>query len=108
MSLCCFLDKPLNNWFLSFHSALLFFDHRACAACWAISFFLLGDSFSALAFPPFNPPILPSKTAAGFFPSSMAFISSSVALSIIKEANLLRSLGTLLKRLGIQPLWFMV
>jgi len=30
-------------------------------------FFLAGDSFSALAFPLFNPPSLPRATAAGFF-----------------------------------------
>lgn len=40
---------------------------RAFAACWAIAFLLSGESFAALARPPFTPPSLPSATAAGFF-----------------------------------------
>ena len=44
-----------------------FLSHRALAALRAISFLLSGESFSALAFPPFLPPSLPSSTAAGFF-----------------------------------------
>ena len=45
---------------------LLFFQ-RDFAAFWAISLRFLGVSDSALAFPPFKPPSLPSATAAGFF-----------------------------------------
>jgi hypothetical protein len=44
-----------------------FLAQRALAACWAISLRLSGDNFVALALPPFNPPSLPSATAAGFF-----------------------------------------
>jgi hypothetical protein len=44
---------------LFFH---LFFPPRL-----AISERRLGESFSALAFPPFNPPSRPKATAAGFF-----------------------------------------
>jgi len=44
-----------------------FLLHLAVAALDAISLSLFLLSFLALAFPPFNPPSLPSATAAGFF-----------------------------------------
>ncbi|MGD0209793.1 MAG: hypothetical protein ABSC14_02290 [Desulfomonilia bacterium] len=44
------------------------FFHLAFAAFSAISLRFFGDSFSALALPPFNPPKRPNATAAGFFP----------------------------------------
>src|SRR5579863_1870850 len=43
------------------------FFHLARAAACAICFLCSFDNRAALAFPPFNPPSLPSATAAGFF-----------------------------------------
>jgi hypothetical protein len=40
---------------------------RFLAAFRAIDLRLAGESFAARAFPPFNPPSLPSATALGFF-----------------------------------------
>ena len=42
-------------------------SHRAFAAFLAIAFRLAGVSDAALALPPFNPPMRPRATAAGFF-----------------------------------------
>ena len=44
-----------------------FFDQRATAALRALALRSAADSFAARAFPPFNPPSLPSATAAAFF-----------------------------------------
>ena len=58
---------------------------RACAARWAIAVRSSGESFFALARPPFIPPNFPSATAAGFFFLGLAgncigfFGSTSVA-----------------------------
>jgi hypothetical protein len=54
---------------------------RAFAARWAIVFRSSGESFAALARPPFCPPSLPRATAAGFFflgraGNSMVFLGS--------------------------------
>ena len=46
--------------------------HLALAAFFAISARFLADSFSALAFPPFNPPRRPRATAAGFLVGVLA------------------------------------
>jgi hypothetical protein len=46
---------------------LLFFDHLACAALRAASLRCIGVMLAVRAGPPFNPPSLPSATAAGFF-----------------------------------------
>ena|SRR3989344_1921970 len=51
-----------------------YFDHRAFAALFAISFFRFTLSFFARACPPTKPPSLPRATAAGFF-SSVAFLA---------------------------------
>jgi len=47
-------------------SYYIFFDHRASAARLALAFRCADVSFAASALPPFNPPNLPSATAAGF------------------------------------------
>src|SRR5258708_6144303 len=50
-----------------FHFFLTAFDQRAVAALLAIVFRSSAESFAARALPPFNPPSLPSATAAAFF-----------------------------------------
>ena len=82
--------------------------HRASAAFLAICFRFRGERLSALAFPPFIPPILPSATACGFF---LAFGSSSgdpssfspIACSTTRLATVMKScsLVFLLERLGM-------
>ena len=75
---------------------------RVVAAFRAISDRWSAVSFSALAFPPFNPPLRPSDTAAGSLPSSTALgLSSSVASATMDAASELMSVGRLRERSGI-------
>lgn len=68
--------------------------HRACAAFFAISFRLFGESFSALALPPCKPPKRPRATAAGFFSLSGSFGGACpVASCMIENASEFKSLG---------------
>lgn len=72
-------------------------DQRFAAARCAISLRRSGESFSALAFPPFIPPLRPKATAAGFFP--LWDSESPIASSTTRRAFCATSL--LLDRLGI-------
>lgn len=72
----------------------------------AIFFLLLADSFFALAFPPFNPPLRPisarysdmgDRLEAGAFAFCKRSGSSSVDRLTISAANRLGSLGSLLR-----------
>src|SRR5262249_12443225 len=56
-------------------------DHLARAAFFAISDRFFFDSFAARAFPPFNPPSLPSATAAASFGDSPAHARRNLAAS---------------------------
>ena len=69
------------------------------AAFLAISFFRFEDSFSALAFPPFNPPRRPKATAAEFFSLGLSVGSSVAAFNISKAVTF--SSEAFLDRLGI-------
>jgi hypothetical protein len=66
----------LEFWWTSVKRIILRFDtlygrvQRDLAARLAIADLRRFDNFFALAFPPFNPPSLPSATAAGFLPLS--------------------------------------
>jgi hypothetical protein len=62
-----------------------FFPQRAAAAFLAISARLRGESFSARALPPFDPPSLPSATAAGFFDDSRRPAPSMTAAPLSSE-----------------------
>jgi hypothetical protein len=53
--------------------------HLDLAAFRAIALRLFGDSFSARAFPPFNPPSFPSATAAGFFRASVPVLFDTIS-----------------------------
>lgn len=56
--------------------------HLDLAAARAIAFRLVGDSFWARAFPPFNPPRRPSATAAGFFVPFPFVLCATIAAAI--------------------------
>ncbi len=56
--------------------------HLDLAAFRAIALRLFGDSFSARAFPPFNPPIRPKATAAGFFGASVPVLFATIDAAI--------------------------
>jgi hypothetical protein len=60
------------------------FCQRAFAAFLAIALRFLADSFAALAFPPFSPPMRPRATAAGFF---SGFSSDSLMLERLGMAG---------------------
>lgn len=86
------------------------FFHLDCAALFAISERCLAERFSALAFPPFNPPSLPKATAAGFLndwdgdgsASSTHCPVSAVDCATIDEAIWFKSPTLrLLERLGM-------
>jgi len=80
-----------ENYFLLFVA-----DQRFRAARFAISERRFEVSDFALAFPPFNPPNLPSATAWGFLPSSIgASLVFPVARSTIAFASSLGSRGLL-------------
>jgi hypothetical protein len=80
-----------------------FLFHRALAAFVAIWLRFFGESFLALAFPPFNPPSLPRAAAARLMAIKVGEGGGGlVAASIICEATMLMSVGLLLERLGIQ------
>jgi hypothetical protein len=86
-------------------SIYLFF-HLARAPILAIAALCFALIFSALALPPFNPPFLPSATAAGFFPSYVIGNSiSPVAISVMNFASWFVSRGRLLERLGMPLEW---
>ncbi len=83
-------------------SCMPFFPHRAAAAFCADTRRSSGVIAAARARPPFNPPLRPSATAAGSFPSS-AGGCSFVAISVMRLARLFKSVG-IRERLGMIPL----
>ncbi len=63
------------------------FSQRATAAFLAASDRFSAVIFAARAGPPFFPPLRPSATAAGSFPSSGSGASPSVAASMMDAAS---------------------
>jgi|GEM_PF-5466676 len=82
---------------------LLFLPHLFLAASVAISFLSFADSFAALAFPPFSPPLRPifaRYSEIGDLSSFGCSSCPSVDMRTISKANLFGSLGNgLLERL---------
>src|SRR5579859_5960857 len=75
---------------------------RATAAFRAASLRSAGVIFAARAFPPLSPPLRPSATAAGSFPSAGSYLGSApVASSTSCLASALGSVGRLRERSGI-------
>ena len=66
------------------------FFHLSLAAFWAILRLSSADNDLALAFPPFNPPSLPSATAAGFFSGDV--LASAVTCATMDAASWFTSL----------------
>ena len=83
------------------------FPHRFAEAFLAICLRLAGESFLALAFPPFFPPSRPKATAAGFLPASGSGISTCpVVTSTMNLAGWLVRGGASLCRWSFrQPPW---
>jgi hypothetical protein len=75
---------------------------RAFAACRAISALFIGESFAALATPPFKPPSLPSTTAAGFF-SALGSTACTLPVACCTTEKAV-SFISLLDRLGMAQL----